>query len=31
MVGGLMKDGRTEMNRKEGPTRGGEGEEREDC
>lgn len=30
-VGGLMKDGRTEIKRKEGPTGGREGEEREGC
>lgn len=31
VAGGLMKDGRTEINRREGPTGGREGEEREDC
>lgn len=31
VAGGLMKDGRKEINRREGPTGGREGEEREDC
>lgn len=31
VAGGLMKDGRTEINRREGPTGGREGGQREDC